>query len=184
MAIGGEQLFRRQVLESRRQGWLGTVSLAQPLRWRVAAGVALALSAAVLCLLAFGSYAARTPASGELVPQPGTGERLQARLLVPERAIAALAPGDGILLRYRAFPYQRFGHQAGRVAAVSSVAVASAGEDPGSKARFFPVLVDLERQSIASGGKAIPLRAGMRVDADVLGKQRRLYEWVLAPIKR
>src|SRR5690606_837203 len=49
--------------------------------------------------------------------------RLEAELLVPSRAIGFIEPGDRVLLRYQAFPYQKFGHHAGRVARVSHSAL-------------------------------------------------------------
>ncbi len=55
---------------------------------------------------------------------PGDG-KLEAELLVPSRAIGFIAPGDTVLLRYQAFPYQKFGHQEGRVARISRSALSS-----------------------------------------------------------
>src|SRR5690606_5155350 len=46
------------------------------------------------------------------------GSRLQARLMVPSSAVGFIGPGDRVLLRYRAFPYQRFGQHEGVVARV------------------------------------------------------------------
>src|SRR5690606_6777502 len=51
---------------------------------------------------------------------------LQAELLVPSRAIGFIAPGDRVLLRYQAYPYQKFGHHEGRVAGISRSALGSA----------------------------------------------------------
>jgi membrane fusion protein len=174
----GNGLFRREVVEARSQAWLGTISLAQPLRWPVAAAGGLAFAAAVLLLLAFGSYTQRTRVSGELVPEAVGASRLQAELLVPEHAMRTLAPGSRILLRYRAFPFQEFGQHAGRVAALPRD---SAAPPSGEGGRFFRVAVDLDSQAIDAGGRRIPLRSGMRVDADLPGQRHRLYEWMLAP---
>ncbi|WP_276523924.1 HlyD family efflux transporter periplasmic adaptor subunit, partial [Enterobacter hormaechei] len=45
---------------------------------------------------------------------PGDG-RLEAELLVPSRAVGFIEPDDKVLLRYQAYPYQKFGHHEGRV---------------------------------------------------------------------
>lgn len=175
----GNPLFRQEVLDARRQGWLGTISLAQPLRWRVLAGVAIALASAALCVLFFGTYSARSPVVGELT---ASGGHLQARLTVPSRAIGSIAPGDRILLRIRAFPYQKFGLQAGRVTSISArpvVPAVAGGTEPA-----YRVFVELEKQAIVARGESMPLRAGMRLDADVPGERRRLYQWVLQPLLR
>ena len=53
------EIFRREVLDARRETWVGGISLAQPLRWWVVSAVAVALAAAVLCLLLLGTYTRR-----------------------------------------------------------------------------------------------------------------------------
>lgn len=115
------------------------------------------------------------------------GATLQAQLLVPSRAIGFIAPGDTVLLRYQAYPYQKFGHHRGKVVRISRSAL-SAGEVSalmGSNQASEPlyrVLVALDSQTITAYGKPEPLRPGMLVDADILGEQRKLYEWVLEPL--
>src|SRR5688572_5604661 len=59
--------FRPEVLEARRQSWLGGVALAQPLSWWLLTAVAFAFAAAALLLLAFGSYSRRVDVAGEIV---------------------------------------------------------------------------------------------------------------------
>lgn len=178
--VDAKSLFRPEVFEARSQGWLGGISLAQPLHWRVLAGAALALAAAALGLLAFGSYAPHTRVPGSLVAPAATAMPLQAELRVPARTAAALEPGDAILLRLQDFPYQRFGHVAGRVAGISAHPLPVPGSAGGNGA--YQVLVDLERQAIVADGKPVPLQPGMRLQADLRGERRRLYQWVLAPL--
>lgn len=109
---------------------------------------------------------------------PGDGT-LEAELLVPSRAIGFIEPGDTVLLRYQAFPYQRFGHHEGRVARISrsTVNASDASNEP-----FYRVNVSLEQQSITAYGKPEALKPGMLVDADVLGETRTLIQWILEPI--
>ena len=110
------------------------------------------------------------------------GSVLQAQLLVPSRAIGFVEEGDRVLLRYQAYPYQKFGHQAGQVVRISRSALnpdrgASASVEP-----FYRVLVALERQTVTAYGEEEPLRPGMLLEADILGEHRRLVEWVLEPL--
>ncbi|HTD28966.1 MAG TPA: HlyD family efflux transporter periplasmic adaptor subunit [Xanthomonadaceae bacterium] len=115
------------------------------------------------------------------------GSQLQAQLLVPSSAVGFIAPGDSVLLRYQAYPYQKFGHYQGKVARISRSALspgelgtlignAQAGEP------YYRVIVDLSNQSVTAYGKAEPLRPGMMLEADILGERRKLYEWVLEPL--
>lgn len=118
-----------------------------------------------------------------LVPEASL---LQAWLLVPSRAVGFIAPGDEVLLRYRAYPHQKFGHHPGRVLGISKSAL-----DPGQLATLtgrtaaeptYRVLVELGAQAVVAYGRPQPLRPGMAVEADILGERRRLYEWVLEPL--
>jgi membrane fusion protein len=117
---------------------------------------------------------------------PGDG-KLEAELLVPSRAIGFIEPGDRVLLRYQAYPYQKFGHQQGTVARISRSALnqgelqtllgAAAQSEP-----LYRVTVRLARQAITAYGKPELLKPGMALEADVLGEKRRLIEWVFEPL--
>lgn len=110
------------------------------------------------------------------------GSRLQAQLLVPSAAVGFIEPGDSVLLRYQAYPYQKFGHHRGKVIRVSRSAITPVGGESQSAEPYYRVLVALEEQSITAYGKQEPLRPGMRLDADILGERRKLYEWALEPL--
>ena len=108
------------------------------------------------------------------------GSHLRAQLFVPSRAVGFIEPGDKVLLRYQAFPYQKFGHHEGVVRRVSRSAVPGAGGQGAEP--FYRVLVDIHRQSITAYGREEPLRPGMLLEADIMGEHRKLYEWVLEPL--
>lgn len=112
--------------------------------------------------------------------------RLQAQLFVPSRAIGFVTEGDRVNLRYHAFPYQKFGHQAGRVVAVSRSALSpaemEAGFGPAGSERYYRVLVRLDAQSIPTREQPETLRPGMLMDADILLERRRLFEWLFEPL--
>ncbi len=114
--------------------------------------------------------------------------KLVARLYAPSRAAGFVLPGASVLLRYDAFPYQKFGQQMGLVVSVSSAAAvpadlrgyAAAPELVGEP--MFAITVSLPEQQIGSSGQRMALQTGMRVDADLLHETRRLYEWILEPL--
>ena len=112
------------------------------------------------------------------------GSGLQAQLLVPTRAIGFVQSGNDVVLRYEAFPFQRFGQYHGRVEAISRT-VWSAGEKVGSMTTREPVYridVKLERQTVTAGGQDFALRPGMLVNADILLEKRTVFEWVFEPV--
>ncbi|MDQ2702944.1 MAG: HlyD family secretion protein [Pseudomonadota bacterium] len=117
---------------------------------------------------------------------PGDG-RLEAELLVRSRAIGFVAPGDKVLLRYQAYPYQKFGHQRGRVARISRSALgpselgALIGSPQGDEP-LYRVTVTLGRQAITAYGKQEALKPGMLLEADILGERRKLIEWIFEPL--
>lgn len=119
-----------------------------------------------------------------IVPE---GAQLQAHLYAPSRAIGFIRKDDQVLLRYQAFPFQKFGHAHGVVMSISQTAM-SANEFsgvPGAGANTEPlyrITVKLARQTLMAYGKPQPLQAGMLIEADVLQEKRRLYEWVLEPL--
>lgn len=116
------------------------------------------------------------------------GAVLQAHLFAPSRSIGFIRPGDHVLLRYQAYPYQKFGHAEGVVASVSRTALSisdlagTPAQASNSSESLYRITVTLARQTIIAYGKVLPLQAGMLVDADILHERRRLYEWVLEPL--
>ncbi len=115
------------------------------------------------------------------------GSPLQAELWLPSRAAGFLEVGDRVVLRYPAFPYQKFGQQKGWVQEVarSATAVTELTASLGSTASepLYRVLVRLEQQSVEAYGQPELLKAGMIVDADVLLDKRRFIDCVLEPLK-
>jgi membrane fusion protein len=113
-----------------------------------------------------------------------SGTRLHAQLLVPTRAIGFIAPGNAVVLRYDAFPFQRFGQYRGTVASVGRT-VWSQGERIGPLSPREPVYridVKLEQQSVSAGNREFPLRPGMLASADILLEKRTVFEWVFEPV--
>jgi membrane fusion protein len=115
------------------------------------------------------------------------GSELRAQLMVPSRAIGFVKPGDIVLLRYEAYPYQKFGHYRGRVRRISRSAVnpgestALAGNGQVTEP-YYRVSVTLEAQTVMTYGRQEPLRPGMALEADILGEHRKIYEWLLEPL--
>jgi membrane fusion protein len=112
------------------------------------------------------------------------GSGLHVELLVPTRAIGFVKAGQNVVLRYEAFPYERFGQYYGSVRDVGRT-VWSPGEKVGPLAVNEPVYrvdVKLARQDVTALGQAFALRPGMLVNADLLLEKRTIFEWVFEPV--
>ncbi len=116
------------------------------------------------------------------------GAELGAEIYAPSRSVGFVKPGMQVLLRFQAYPYQKFGQY---TATVRDVAATSLRPDelalPGAAAGangepVYRIRLKLGEQSVQAYGKALPLKSGMLVDASILLEQRRLYEWVLEPL--
>ncbi|HYG08274.1 MAG TPA: HlyD family efflux transporter periplasmic adaptor subunit [Stenotrophomonas sp.] len=114
------------------------------------------------------------------------GDELEAELLVGSRDIGFVEVGDRVFLRYQAFPYQKFGHQPGRVRRISRTAIRASEIDPSNVSQSsepqYLVTVSLTHQDITVYGRRVALQPGMLLDADILGEKRRLMEWIMEPL--
>jgi membrane fusion protein len=112
------------------------------------------------------------------------GSGLHVELLVPTRAIGFVQKGQEVILRYEAFPHERFGQYRGTIKDIGR-SVWSAGDKIGPLSAREPVYrvdVQLDRQSVAALGQEFALRPGMLVNADLLLEKRTLLEWIFEPV--
>ena len=116
---------------------------------------------------------------------------LEAHLFGPSRAVGFVSEGDAVKIRYAAYPYQKFGHHTGTISSVSRTGISPVdlprqlsglSDLFGGTEPIYRIRVELVRQSVTAYGNEHRLQPGMRLDADVLLEQRRLYEWVLDPL--
>ena len=124
-----------------------------------------------------------------IVPSEG---QMEAELLAPSNAIGFVRPGQRVLLRYSAYPYQKFGQYGGTVTEVSHAALQPEdlralmpSSSPAGQAKtFYRVTVEPDRQSVTAYGRAEPLMASMQVDAHIILERRPIYQWILEPLYR
>lgn len=124
------------------------------------------------------------PADTPLATVLPKGSGLHAELLVPSRAIGFIQKGQQVVLRYEAFPHERFGQYKGTVTEIGRN-VWSPGDKLGPLTVREPVYrvdVQLDRQNVVALGKEIALRPGMLVNADILLERRTLLEWLFEPV--
>ena len=126
---------------------------------------------------------------------------MHAELLAPSSAVGFIHEGEHVLLRYSAFPYQKFGEYWGTVATVSDAALTPeevqnllagpqstkqgllAGAMPTKQiGPFYRVIVKPDSQFVSVYGEERKLKASMQVQAYALLDRRPLYQWIIQPI--
>ncbi|QIK80356.1 HlyD family efflux transporter periplasmic adaptor subunit [Lysobacter sp. HDW10] len=208
-SVGEMQILERQATSARR----GVLQLQQSLQelpaQRMASDAGFQRDLATLAqesleVSARGALAINAPIKGtisNILAKPGQAvqlgqpllsvlpadAQLEAELLVPSRAVGFIEPGDKVLLRYQAFPYQKFGHHIGRVARISRSALSPAELQSisglsGNSEPLYRVTVRLARQAVTAYGRPEALRPGMLLEADILGERRSLIEWIFEPL--
>ena len=112
--------------------------------------------------------------------------RLEAHLFAPSRSIGFVRVDQDVLLRYLAYPHQKFGSHAARVIAIARnpLAPGDLGFVPpdGSREPLYRIKVELAAQTIAAYGREEPLQPGMQLEADIQLDRRRLIEWIFEPL--
>jgi membrane fusion protein len=124
------------------------------------------------------------PDSSLVTVVPGTSA-VEVQLYAPSRAIGFVKPGQEVRLMFDAFPYQKYGAGKGRVTWVSDVPTDPANLDPGLGITepVFRVRVALEG-GLRDEAALNPLRPGMTLSANLLLKERALWEVFLDPVLR
>lgn len=121
------------------------------------------------------------------------GAILVADIYIKSKDIGFTRVGDRALIRYAAYPYQKFGTQKARVASMSNVAIPAteissiSGAVPGfdqngPQELYYRATLELDSQSIVAYGANEPLSSGMTFEVDILREKRAIYEWVLEPL--
>jgi membrane fusion protein len=128
------------------------------------------------------------------------GSALEGHLFAPSKDAGFVRKGQTVLIRYQAYPYQKFGHYSAVVQEVSSTPLmpgelmypvaprvetsallASIPTMPNTEP-MFRVKVKLASQTAQAYGQPQALQAGMQLEADVMLDTRTLFEWVLEPL--
>jgi membrane fusion protein len=133
----------------------------------------------------------QVPAGGTLLTLLPSIGRLQANLYVESSAIGFVEKGQTVMLRYAAFPFQRFGLYRGGVSEVTRAPVdpsdAPRSEDESASSAqpsrsVYRITVAPDRPYVTAYGEPHQLEAGMRVEADIALEKRPLYRWLLDPV--
>jgi len=154
-------------------------------------------------MIAFGQVLATLIPQTARVDADSNGESeaapLEVHLYAPSRASGFVAIGQQVLIRYQAYPYQKFGLQLGTVTDISQTPFAPAelppslastilsnvaqnGQGGGASEALYRIKVKLAQQTIPAYGRLNSLKPGMTLEADILQDRRKIWEWILEPV--
>ena len=128
---------------------------------------------------------------------------LEIEAMILNQDIGFVANGQPAVVKVEAFPFTRYGTIDAKVLKVSREAVdereASGLSDPTGTARqqgtygnnppargqtlVFPAIISLDTRSIMIDGREVPLSAGMAVSVEIRTGQRRMIDYLLAPLR-
>lgn len=119
-----------------------------------------------------------TPAQSLMTIVPST-KLIEVEALVLNRDVGFVRAGHSAEIKLETFPFTRYGTVPGHVVHVAADAVSH--ERLGL---IYPVRVALERRAMQVDGRHVELAPGMNVTVEIQIGQRRVLEYVLAPLLR
>lgn len=121
---------------------------------------------------------------GSIIPK---NSKLEGQLFVPTSKAGFVKIGQRVLLKYYAYPYQRFGLYEAVIQSIDQSItnpqdVKSISVPVKIEEAFYRVTTALQKQTVSVYGKPYPLTAGMLFDAVILGEKRKIWQWIIDPV--
>lgn len=105
-------------------------------------------------------------------------DNLDAKVMISNKDIGFVRPGQPVVIKVEAFPYTRYGYLYGTVRTVSSEAI----EDK-EKGLYFDGEIILNKSTLQIEGKDVKLTSGMNVSAEIITGHRRVIDFILSPLQ-
>jgi hemolysin D len=102
-----------------------------------------------------------------------------AEVMLENKDIGFVRTGQTAVIKLETFPYTRYGTLEGRVITVTADAV-----NDDKRGAIFPATISLPRPQIHVDGRWIQVAPGMNVTAEIRTGERRVIEYLLAPLQR
>lgn len=115
-----------------------------------------------------------------------SSSKLEAKLYIPTRSAGFVRKGQKILIKYNAFPYEKYGVYKGIVKSIGKIALFENEYDTiqSTKEPVFKTIAELETCSIKVHNGYIRLKPGMSFNAEIILDHRSLLELILEPLYR
>lgn len=114
---------------------------------------------------------------------PGDSD-LVAELFIPVKKAGFLNKDNKIIIRYDAYPYERFGTYKATIKEISQSIITDDEEDKpiliGEP--YYKITAELDKQSVTVYGTEKKLQHGMTLSAVIVGQKRKVWQWILDPL--
>lgn len=110
--------------------------------------------------------------------------QLEATLFIPVKQSGFLDKGSKVVLHYDAFPYERFGSYQAQINFFGETPLMDKDEDKLLKIGqpYYKATAQLASQQVSVYGDSKTLRQGMTFSAVIIGKKRKIWQWILDPL--
>ncbi|WP_045107271.1 HlyD family secretion protein [Legionella hackeliae] len=107
-----------------------------------------------------------------------------AELFIPAKKAGFLNKNTQVLIRYDAYPYQRFGTYQATIKEISQNITTDDEEEKPIRIGepYYKVVAILDRQNVMVYGEQKRIQHGMTLSAVVVGSKRKLWQWILDPL--
>jgi membrane fusion protein len=114
--------------------------------------------------------------------------QVKVHLYIPPDDMGFIEPGQITALRFTAYPYQKYGTGIGTLKHIARSPYITK-EMPQNLANilepnqtYYKAVVELQQQYVNANAARKELKPGLVLEADLLLEQRKIYEWLLAPL--
>lgn len=123
-------------------------------------------------------------ASKSLVQIIPKESKLIVKLFIPSRSMAFLKKEQQIILKYDAYPSQRFGSYKAFIKEINLTVLTDDKEDKPLKVGepYYRIKAELENSFVKLYGKEKALSHGMTLTAVVSADNKKIWQWILDPI--
>ncbi len=128
-----------------------------------------------------GQYTNPTKPLVKILPDQAT---LMAELFIPVRQSGFLQRNNEVIIRFDAYPYERFGTSKAHIQQISRSVLTDEEEDKPIRIGqpYYKATALLDQQFVTVYGKHKLIHHGMTVSAVIVGSKRKIWQWILDPL--
>ncbi|WP_207385259.1 HlyD family secretion protein [Legionella lansingensis] len=128
-----------------------------------------------------GQYAHAAKPLVKLIPN---NSELVAELFVPAKQAGFLSKENKVMIRYDAYPYERFGVYRAVIKDISQSILTDEDEEKPIRIGepYYKITAKLEKQHVMVYGREKKIQHGMTLSAIIVGSKRKAWQWMLDPL--